>query len=398
MPLAKPDAMRSRLLGFACLLPALAAGCGGPDDDVAGDEQHEAEDSAALDQALQDVADGKADATTCSGIITPDQGDFGHRIALTFDDGPNLASTPAVLDILKKHNAPATFFTVGRAINSPAARALLQRMEEEGHMVASHSNSHPNFKTLSATSQQNEITRSVAALATAGVTPEWFRFPYGNGTCAGIEMARAAGMRVVGWQFGSDDWCFNAGHGTCPTSSYKYMPDSFRRDQLGWIRHEVARNHGGVMLNHDSHVYTAQNLDTWLTMLEGEGYSFVRLDDLTVFPKLNGVTPPPPAWIGSVCSDDAACAFSGGSCYDFSLDGEEGIHGFCSVSCQGLCPDKTGTAPTFCADLDGVGRCVSKSHALNASCARIPGTTARAVSRFIGTSSASAATATVCVP
>jgi peptidoglycan-N-acetylglucosamine deacetylase len=387
--------MRLPVVSVALALTAFACA---PQDE--GSDDPIAEDSHSPESALDDLASGKADSAACSGIITPDQGDFGYKVALTFDDGPNLESTPLVLDVLKKHHAPATFFTVGRAINGPQAVALVQRMLAEGHLVGSHSNSHPNFKAISTASQLAEITRSEAALATAGITPVWFRFPYGNGTCAATDRVHADGMTVVGWQFGSDDWCFNAGNGYCSPRSYKYMPDSYRHDQIGWLRHEVARNHGGVMLNHDSHMYTAQHLDEWLTLLEGMGYSFVRLDDASIFPRLNGQTPPPPPFVGTACTEDSGCAFTSGgaraACYAYSVD--DTLDGFCTLPCQGYCPDKTGAAPTFCATIDGAGKCVSKAGPLNDDCAKIPGTTPRAIARFVGGSGAPAATATVCVP
>jgi hypothetical protein len=102
--------------------------------------------------------------------------------------------------------------------------------------------------------------------------------------------------------------------------------------------------------------------------------------------------------------DDLECNFAGkvssAVCHRFRSDAGDFETGFCTIPCEGTCPDKSGWAPTFCASLDGgiTGRCVAKSHALNGECAEILGTGAASVSRFIGTSGAAAATAVACMP
>ena len=68
--------------------------------------------------------------------------------------------------------------------------------------------------------------------------------------------------------------------------------------------------------------------------------------------------------------------------------------------CEGYCPDRNGTATTFCiaGDVAGVGVCASKSEAANDYCSDIPGTAASTEDRFIGSSGARASTANVCAP
>ncbi len=62
-------------------------------------------------------------------------------VVLTFDDGPHPKATPRVLDLLKGHGMPATFFVVGRAI-SRDTYPIVQRIVAEGHALGSHSYSH----------------------------------------------------------------------------------------------------------------------------------------------------------------------------------------------------------------------------------------------------------------
>ena len=74
--------------------------------------------------------------------------------------------------------------------------------------------------------------------------------------------------------------------------------------------------------------------------------------------------------------------------------------GFCTLACEGVCPDSYGKAPTFCTSLDGgqSGNCVSKQSSLNGECSKIPGTSAQTADRFIGSSSASPSSTMACLP
>ncbi|MBM4397381.1 MAG: hypothetical protein FJ087_17055 [Deltaproteobacteria bacterium] len=106
-------------------------------------------------------------------------------------------------------------------------------------------------------------------------------------------------------------------------------------------------------------------------------------------------------WVGRPCTDHAECDFaadgSQGFCFVFDAAGEK--RGFCSLPCEGYCPDLAGTAPTFCASQDGhSGFCTPRAHELNGHCAAIPGTAAVEADRYIGSSGAPAITATVCLP
>lgn len=122
----------------------------------------------------------------------------------------------------------------------------------------------------------------------------------------------------------------------------------------------------------------------------------------------NSSSPPPHSpttpqpFIGTSCETDADCAFSHagtpGFCYDFET--EAGPYGFCSLPCEGYCPDRTGFAPTFCGPSDSpdTGICLQRPDALNDQCAAIEGTTVTHVDRFIGSSSAPAISRSVCAP
>jgi hypothetical protein len=211
-----------------------------------------------------------------------------------------------------------------------------------------------------------------------------------------MSIVEGYGLRVTGWHVDSADWCFRVNDGYCSRATFKHVPNSFRHDFVGYTMHQIRARDGGIVLFHDIHQFTANNVETIIGNLESEGFSFTNIDDTATFPRLNGITPP---FIGDVCGENEDCAFAGGRCQLFPIAGNQ-QGGFCTTSCQGTCPDATGEAPTFCTSLDnGVsGSCVSKAHLRNQDCAAIPGTVKRSANRFIGTSHSAPATADVCLP
>lgn len=367
--------------------------------DEDGDEQSVVLDEAAQwNAAYDEQTGGKADSVECSGMVVPDRSGFGKRVALTFDDGPNATTTPRVLDILKAHGIKGTFFTNGSRLGTAEARQLIARMVAEGHNVGNHSQTHQNLKTVSAAKLEQEISQTQNILAGLGVEPGFFRFPFGSAGCYAAEQVREHGYKIVGWHIDSADWCFASGHGTCPASTFRYVDDQYRSNMAGFVLSQARANGGGILLFHDIHPNTVDHLESIITTLLDDGFTFVGVDDEQTFPLLNGVTAP---FVGSSCSGPADCSFSAGGAQGECLTyGDQDQQGICTVDCQGYCPDKSGFAPTFCTSLDGgqTGQCLPKSDALNHACADLPGTVAVSVPRFVGTSTASAATAVVCIP
>lgn len=109
------------------------------------------------------------------------------------------------------------------------------------------------------------------------------------------------------------------------------------------------------------------------------------------------------AWVGTPCQTTDDCGFGGADnpafCYDF-VDASGATRGFCSVICEGYCPESPGEAGTFCipSDSEDVGFCVAKSQPENDRCQAIPGTVATERDRFVGADDPAPATATVCAP
>jgi peptidoglycan/xylan/chitin deacetylase (PgdA/CDA1 family) len=100
------------------------------------------------------------------------------RFALTFDDGPDPDATPAILDLLERHRARATFFTLAPSVRR--AHALIGRMVDEGHEVAAHGDLHWPLPLLPPGAIRREVERSVAAVVAAGgPAPRFYRPPFG---------------------------------------------------------------------------------------------------------------------------------------------------------------------------------------------------------------------------
>jgi peptidoglycan/xylan/chitin deacetylase (PgdA/CDA1 family) len=102
-----------------------------------------------------------------------------RSVALTFDDGPDPAVTPAVLEILGRRGARASFFCVGRRAEMHSD--LVAGMVRAGHRVENHSYRHSSgFCFLGPRALGREIDRAQETLARcAGEAPRWFRAPAG---------------------------------------------------------------------------------------------------------------------------------------------------------------------------------------------------------------------------
>ena len=125
-------------------------------------------------------------------------------VALTFDDGPSPA-TPAILDILKQHQAKATFFLVGQhTLRYPE---IARECVAQGHEVANHSHTHPNFAMKPRSFIREEFRLAQSAIrSTTGVTPTLLRAPYGVRWFGFAEVQRELNVRGVMWSVIGRDW------------------------------------------------------------------------------------------------------------------------------------------------------------------------------------------------
>jgi len=124
----------------------------------------------------------------------------GKKIYLTFDDGPHAAATPFVLDELKKYNAKASFFCIGK--NVIAETAIYKRILTEGHCVGNHSFNHLNgWKT------DNKVYIENIEKARQQIDSDLFRPPYGRATAFQIRnLKEKLNYKIVMWDVLSGDF------------------------------------------------------------------------------------------------------------------------------------------------------------------------------------------------
>ncbi len=137
---------------------------------------------------------------------------FPHRVALTFDDGPDGRWTAAILDTLKSRNAPATFFVIGQ--NVEAHIPLLRREWAEGHEIGNHTFTHPNLfftNPLQTKLQLDATERLIEAVLnrrTAFFRPPYFgdAEPTTDDELIPVALASDRGYLTVGVHLDSEDW------------------------------------------------------------------------------------------------------------------------------------------------------------------------------------------------
>lgn len=121
------------------------------------------------------------------------------EVALTFDDGPDPASTPAILDLLAEMRISATFFVVGSRVRSHPR--LAKRCILEGHLVENHSDRHglaTNFLMKGPMTRELHACNAAITQAT-GMNPRYYRPPVGLSNPATGPAAEKLGLTLVGW-------------------------------------------------------------------------------------------------------------------------------------------------------------------------------------------------------
>lgn len=184
---------------------------------------------------------------------------------LTFDAGFENGNTPIILDALKKHSAPATFFVVGTYIESNPD--LIKRMEKEGHIVGNHTYHHPDMTKLSSLSAFEKELKDVENAynnVTGKEMTKFYRPPQGKYNENNLQMAKDLGYHTFFWSLAYVDWQEN----NQPTKEEAF-------DKL------LTRVHpGAIVLLHSTSKTNGEILDELLTKWEEMGYQFKSLDTI----------------------------------------------------------------------------------------------------------------------
>jgi peptidoglycan/xylan/chitin deacetylase (PgdA/CDA1 family) len=134
------------------------------------------------------------------------RGPTGARgVALTFDDGPDPSSTPAVLDALEKAGVTATFFVIGKKAEQHAD--LVREIKRRGHRVGLHSYGHDRlFAMRSAAQVRRDLELGIEVLrSVTGDRPDIFRPPIGHTNPSIARVAEELDLAIVGWSVSAND-------------------------------------------------------------------------------------------------------------------------------------------------------------------------------------------------
>ena len=178
-------------------------------------------------------------------------------VALTFDDGPNPATTNQALDTLSKYGIKATFFVLGK--NVSGNEEILKRMKADGHVIGNHSWSHPVLSKLSLDEAKKQITDTEDALTKVlGSSSKLMRPPYGAIT---DDIRNSLDLSFIMWDVDSLDW---------------------KSKNEASILTEIQRQvkNGSIILMHDIHVETVNALPKVIDYLKEQGYEFVTVPEM----------------------------------------------------------------------------------------------------------------------
>lgn len=125
-------------------------------------------------------------------------------VALTFDDGPDPATTPHVLDRLDELGLTATFFCLGQRVGRHGD--LVAEIRSRGHQVASHGHRHEHHLARSPRWIVADLHEAQAAMAAASVPTSWYRPTYGQATGTTLWAARRQGWQTLLWSAWGREW------------------------------------------------------------------------------------------------------------------------------------------------------------------------------------------------
>lgn len=183
----------------------------------------------------------------------------GRELWLTIDDGPT-GDTLALLDLLERRKAKATFFVKGTlALENPG---LIREMLARGHSVANHSQTHPSgsFWCLGPGRIAGEIDACNAELATiTGIEPKWFRAPVGMKNPFVHPILDRRGMTLIGWSGRGFDATMSNADGVLRRLSPHIYP-------------------GAVIVLHQGRAWSLSVIERVIAEMQDRGYEFVIPD------------------------------------------------------------------------------------------------------------------------
>lgn len=186
----------------------------------------------------------------------------GNMVALTFDAGSASGPTSKILDILKENNLKVTMFVTGQYVDTYPD--LVRRMAQEGHQIANHSYSHPDFTTFSNQQILDELARTEQSVlrVTGKSSKPYMRMPFGARNSRVTDTVVSAGYRSIYWTLDSGDWLENA------------TPNA--------VTQRILQNVGPgyIVVQHVNSVATSDSLREVISGIKEKGLRIVSLSEL----------------------------------------------------------------------------------------------------------------------
>lgn len=219
------------------------------------------------------------DTETISNFIKNDSNDLDKKVVfLTFDDGPNTKVTPQILDTLKKENARATFFLVGKSINE-SHRDVLKEMLENGNAIATHSYSHDYSSLYPARSvnssrilaEINKSNESLKQIFGNNFHSSVFRYPGGEMSWDNVEesnnLLEKNNIHWIDWNTLTGDAQRKSDRPTTTSGQVEYVNKTLNKNRSTNI---------AVVLSHDAinKQLTADSLSSVIKYFRDNGYEF----------------------------------------------------------------------------------------------------------------------------
>ncbi len=183
------------------------------------------------------------------------------EVVLTFDDGPQVNSTKAVLEALAIHCAKATFFSIGKmAVGLPE---LIREVAKGGHTIGTHTWSHADLRRKKVEKEAvDEIERGLSGVSRAVGAPiaPFFRFPFLLDNAAMLKHLADRNIAVFSMDVDSFDF-----KNRDPNAVVKV------------IMEKLEKKGKGIVLMHDIHMHTAKAVPILLEQLKANGYKLVHI-------------------------------------------------------------------------------------------------------------------------
>lgn len=183
-----------------------------------------------------------------------------NKVALTMNCAWNADDIDSILETLKNNNTKITFFMVGEWIEKYPEAA--KKINEAGHEIASHSNTHPHVNNLSYNENIEEIEKSNDKIEeVTGQRTKIYRAPYGEYNDTVIKAAQDKGYYIIQWNLDTLDYT------------------GLTRDEM-WNRLKDKIKSGDIILTHNGTKHTADSLEQIIKNIKAKNLEIVRISDL----------------------------------------------------------------------------------------------------------------------